>query len=266
MKALKNTDVSYVFVDEVSMVPEIFYKFFITMKRLKPELKFIIAGDFEQLLPVNDRVEGCDYKNSHALYELCDGNRLQLSKCRRSDDRLFNMLLKDNIGNINKTDFPRDFTTRHICYTNITRKKVNTLMMNQHAKKAMKTNSVILELDGLEYSDNSQDVKLTAGTPLIARVNNKAMDIFNNEMWMITKINKKSETITIKEEDGDKTMDIPNNLVQKLFNPGWCITCHKSQGSTYDHLYTVHEFDKMDERLKYVALSRSTKIEYITLW
>ena len=104
MKALRENDVQYIFVDEISMVPEMFYKFFITMKGIKPEIKFIIAGDFEQLL--NDRVEGCDYKNSHALYELCDGNRLQLTTCRKSDDRLFNMLLKPNIGNIKATDFP----------------------------------------------------------------------------------------------------------------------------------------------------------------
>jgi ATP-dependent exoDNAse (exonuclease V) alpha subunit len=259
-------DVSYVFVDEISMVSEIFYKFFITMKRLKPELKFIIAGDFEQLLPVKDRVEGCDYKNSHALYELCDGNRLQLSKCRRSDDRLFNMLLKENINNIQKTDFRTEFAERHVCFTNATRKKVNTAMMSQYAKKAMKNKTEVLELEALDYSENSQDVKLTARTPLIARVNCKGIDIFNNEIWIITKINKKKETITIKEEGGERTMDIPNNLVQKLFNPGWCITCHKSQGSTYDHPYTIHDFDKMDERLKYVALSRSTKLEYIRMF
>ena len=266
MKALKQNDVQYVFVDEISMVPEMFYKFFITMKRIKPEIKFIIAGDFEQLLPVNDRVEGCDYKNSHALYELCDGNRLQLTTCRRSDDRLFNMLLKPNIGNIKATDFPEEFTQRHICFTNETRKKVNAVMMKQHAKKAKKNKSGILELSALDYSQNSQDVKLTAGTPLIARVNNKDHDICNNEMWVITKINKTKGTITIKEEDGDRTMDIDNNEVQKLFNPAWCITCHKSQGSTYNHTYTIHEFSKMDNRMRYVALSRSTKVEFIRVW
>ena len=32
-----------------------FYKYFLVLKRLKPALEFIIAGHFDQLLPVNDR-------------------------------------------------------------------------------------------------------------------------------------------------------------------------------------------------------------------
>ena len=68
------------------MMCEKFYKFLLMVKKMRPDIKHIIAGDFEQLLPVKDRVEKWDYKNSAALYELCDGNRLQLTKCRRSDD------------------------------------------------------------------------------------------------------------------------------------------------------------------------------------
>ena len=61
-------------------------------------------------------------------------------------------------------------------------------------------------------------------------------------------------------------MDVENDMVQQLFNPAWCITIHKSQGSTYDHPYTIHEFDKLDGRLKYVAFSRETDIKHIRVW
>ena len=52
-----------------------------------------------------------------------------------------------------------------------------------------------------------------------------------------------------------------------MFHPAYCITCHKSQGQTYDHPYTIHQFDHpyFDERLKYVALSRATNIDYINM-
>ena len=51
---------------------EIFYKFFIMIKRIKPNLKFIIAGDFNQLPPVKDRIgESFNYIQSQALLELC---------------------------------------------------------------------------------------------------------------------------------------------------------------------------------------------------
>ena len=77
-KYVKELNVDYIFIDEVSMMHEKFYKFFIMIKKMKPLIKFVIAGDFEQLLPVKDRVENCDYKNSVALFELCDGLRVQL--------------------------------------------------------------------------------------------------------------------------------------------------------------------------------------------
>ena len=100
-KIMSDNKYEYLFIDEISMVCEHFYKFFITLKRLKPDLKFIIAGDFLQLLPVNDRVL-CDYKKSPAMYELCDGQRLQLSRCRRADDELFNLTSPDNINKLRK--------------------------------------------------------------------------------------------------------------------------------------------------------------------
>jgi hypothetical protein len=37
-----------------------------------------MSGDYKQLLPVNDIYDGA-YKNSPALFELCDGQRLQLN-------------------------------------------------------------------------------------------------------------------------------------------------------------------------------------------
>ena len=113
LTAFKASNIKYIFIDEISMMCEIFYKFFITLKRACPEIKYIIAGDFEQLLPVKDRVN-CDYKNSIALHELSDGVRFQLSKCRRSDDRLFNMLQPKNIGKITVNDFGKEMTKTHI--------------------------------------------------------------------------------------------------------------------------------------------------------
>ena len=83
------------------MMMERFYKFFSTLKRMKPDVKFFMVGDYNQLKPVNDRVsERTDYDNSPVVFELCDGNHIQLSKCRRSDDKIYNMCLENNINNI----------------------------------------------------------------------------------------------------------------------------------------------------------------------
>ena len=65
--------------------------------------------------------------------------------------------------------------------------------------------------------------------------------------------------------DGQATMEIETAEFTRCFNLAYCITTHCVQGSSYNFPYTIYEFHKMDSRLKYVAISRSTKIEYINM-
>ena len=257
---IRETKIKYIFIDEVSMMPEMFYKFFIVFKRMRPDIKFIIAGDFAQLLPVKDRIEDCDYKNSMALHELSDGNRLELIKCRRSDATLFNMLLPENIGKIKKSDFKNQMTNLHISFTNKTRLAVNKAEMEKTIKRKK---CKALELKGLSYDPNSQDVKLCAGMPVIARKNNKDLNIFNNETFTIKEIRKTEGFIIVADEGRNQEVPIPE--FTKMFNVAYCITCHKAQGATFDEAYTIHEFEQFDERLRYVALSRATDINLINI-
>jgi len=52
-----------------------------------------------------------------------------------------------------------------------------------------------------------------------------------------------------------------------LFYVAYAITIYKSQGSTFDYPYTIHEYGHpmFDDRLKYVSLSRATSIEHINI-
>jgi ATP-dependent exoDNAse (exonuclease V) alpha subunit len=242
------------------MMSEVFYKYFIVLKRMRPDIKFIIGGDFAQLLPVKERIENCDYKESIALYELCDGQRIQLSKCRRSDDRLFNMLLPNNINNVKITDFTHFYADRHISFTNKKRIQINKYMMDK-VVKANKGRKQILKFNKLAYDDNSQDVELLSGMPIIARKNCKELNICNNETFTIKEIKHTKNIIII--EDVDKKQEIKFEDFQKLFYVAYCITVHKSQGQSFNHPYTIHEFERFDDRMKYVALSRATDIKFI---
>ena len=267
-KMMTETKYEYIFVDEISMVQEHFYKFFITLKNVRPELKFIIAGDFEQLLPVNDRVE-CDYKTSPALFELCDGRRLQLSKCRRSDDTLFNMLNPLNIRNIKSQDFKQSLNRLYmtnLCHTNIKRKEINNIMMEKYIKmqidKARESKKKIptpIQVLARAEDETSQDVKLLRGMPIIAKRTTEQYDIMNNETFDIIDINEDTFKIIVH----DSPIEIELKEFSKLFNIAFCMTIHKSQGQTFNYDYAIHEWNKLDHRLKYVALSRSTRIDNI---
>ena len=77
---LKAMKFKYIFVDEVSMLQEKFYKFLLMIKKFKPKTKFIISGDYAQLEPVADRISPeYNYARNPALFELCNFNKVQLT-------------------------------------------------------------------------------------------------------------------------------------------------------------------------------------------
>jgi 5-methylcytosine-specific restriction endonuclease McrA len=277
----------YIFVDEVSMLHSNFYKILMIIKQLK-NCNIIVSGDFNQLDVIGD-LHKYDYKNSSILKELCDHNNINLQTCRRSNDKLFNLIQFDNINNLTPDDFKSDLKIDNdinICWTNNTRKKINSKYMDAAYKKAKTSNYITLKK--LEYDDNSQDVTLVNKTPLIAKVNNGNLKLINNERYIIKKVDKNTKEIVVensrevpkKDKDGNEIKDKDGNIVmdkiiktlkikadefQKLFRIGYAFTTHSAQGMSIDKPYTIHEFNKMDQKLKYVALSRATKHENINI-
>jgi ATP-dependent exoDNAse (exonuclease V) alpha subunit len=138
--------------------------------------------------------------------------------------------------------------------------EINKLMMDQEIKRRKVKP---LELEALTYDPNSQDIRICPGMPVISRKNNKDLNIYNNETFIIKEIRKIDGVIIVFDDDKEQT--IPIQDFTRNFNVAFCITCHKSQGSTFDEPYTIHEFFMLDERLKYVALSRSTDINLINI-
>ena len=47
------------------------------------------------------------------------------------------------------------------------------------------------------------------------------------------------------------------------FKPLYAITIHKAQGMTINKPYTIYEYDKMKHDMLYVALTRTSKEEYV---
>lgn len=255
-KHLQDTQIDYIFIDEISMVSSYFYKFFNSLKKLKPNCKFIIVGDFNQLPPVQDKKE-YQYKNSYILWELSEGNRIKLNKCRRSDDTLYNMLSDDNIMKLDKKDFNNNYNNNiNICFTNLKRKQINEICMNRESR-----GKKYIKLDEID-DEKSQDVKLFIGCPVIAKKNCKNKGFVNNDQFIINYIDK--EFIELIEND--KMITISINDFQKNFCVGYCITTHSSQGATIKEPYTIYEYEYMSKPMRYVALSRSTTKHNINIF
>ncbi len=176
------------------------------------------------------------------------------------------MCLDENIMNLKKEDFTHEKTKYNLCYTNAMRKKINKEKMDQ-AVEANRTvgRKKVFHLKSYVFDERSQDVSVLPGMPIIARMNNKDLNIMNNEMFRITKADAEFITITSSENESIACMSINTSEFTKLFNIGFCITIHCAQGCSFDHPFTIYEWEKLDKRLRYVLLSRSRKREYINL-
>lgn len=262
---LDSRKLDYIFIDEISMVQETFYNYFIFIKRLRPSIKFIIAGDFNQLPPVKDRVN-CDYENSIALKELTDNNMIHLSICRRADKEYFDLTDPDNVMKIDKTKFNNKECEKNLCYTNEVRKIINTKWMNKIGQKKKNNKTTVLEIPKLEYDGNSQDMKVYKDLPLIARINCKKMNLINNEEFIVKEIRKVDNTIIVyKVESPEITLTVPVDKFSWCFYPAYAISIHKSQGSTYKQPYTIYEWEKLNRSLRYVALSRACSSHLVNI-
>ena len=248
---LKNLD--YIFIDEVSMMCERFYQLFVMAKRLFPTLKFIIIGDYRQLLPVKDSWSG-DYKNSPAMFSLCDGFRIQLTKCRWSDREVFDLYDKVNTLDISK--FPQlEKTYLNLAYTHKTRIQVNKECMERYLCE-FGGKRVCFQAD--RTNPKTQDVILTKGMPVVAHKTNKTLNILNSEKFNVKVIGK--ETVTVS--DGDRDIEIKHKEFHKYLYLGFCTTVHASQGETFRSKYTIYDWGcrPFCERAKYVAISRACRI------
>jgi hypothetical protein len=158
------------------------------IKKIRPNIKFIISGDHNQLKPNNDRISPkTDYANSraHCLFELADYNKIELTKCRRADDKLYNLVKFDNIPKVKPSDFIEANEYKNdinICYTNAKRMEINYIKMKELYNKKYRKG---LKLDALDYDDRSQAVILNKGMPIISKVNNEDIGIFNNQRFKI---------------------------------------------------------------------------------
>ena len=212
---MEHLDLDYIFVDEVSMLTEAFYNFLMVIKKVRTDIKFIISGDYNQLKPVNDRISiHTDYSNAPCLFELADYNKLELTKCRRADFELYNLIKFDNIPNVKPSDFTETNEYKHdinLCFTNKKRIEINYIKMKEVCRKKHEKGLV---LEGLSYDDRSQAVMLFKGTPIISKVNNEELGIINNQRYKITKIDTCRITI---QDDLKNEIKINANEFHKFF-------------------------------------------------
>jgi len=267
----------YIIVDEISMISKELWKRLCLVKQQLPHIIFLLLGDEKQTAPVEDEQNIKDYFNHPAVKYICNYNKNILNVRKRYDEKLYNLLEEvDNIDINDKVAYPPLITTRNICYYNKTRIKVNKMWNDKLKHDA--TDKVFIpkyinskDADD-KYSKQSQDMTIYNGLPVIAMrtkwdkedgllfANSETFEVCDFGDDYISVYNERPD------ENGNKEAYIYNCPIEdfnKYFVMNYCSTTHKAQGETITENFTIYDWEAMNTKLKYTALSRAKKVEQV---
>lgn len=264
LKLLKLIDENYdyIIIDEISMITKQIWKILCILKK-ETDIKFLLLGDDKQCPPVeNEKID--NYFNSSVVKYLTNNNRNILTVRKRYDEDLYNTL-KD-VDKIDIMKFPHRDTQRNICYLNSTRKQVNKLWND----KLRHQDSLHIPAD---IDDTyTQDTYIYEGLPVIARKTKKDDDNFkfvNSETFTVSHYDDESICIWNERPDdkGNKMIyctEVEIKEFNKYFAMNYCSTTHKSQGETIVENYTIYDWEYMNTKIQYTALSRAKNLNQVT--
>jgi hypothetical protein len=74
-----------------------------------------------------------------------------------------------------------------------------------------------------------------------------------------------TEIVMVMPDTTENPIKIPTKDFHQYFYLGFCLTIHASQGETFTEKYTIHDWYRLCDRAKYVALSRGSSIHNIQI-
>lgn len=231
----KFKDVKVVFIDEVSMIPSNLYVLLQIFKEIGA--KVFIFGDLSQISPVNDSY---DFMNGVLLKQLANYNMLVLTKNYRSAIS-GDFAYKASKGLITRDDISKTMDASikfNICYYNRTVDHVNKKMALIYGA----------------LGDVGSRVRIIKTVAKFKIVKNQFYEIINNNQIKQLFI------------DYDNVLNLDINDIIKYCSLGFSTTSDKSQGLTIREPYAIYNFDEMDIKRRYVALTRTDDIKKIFIY
>ena len=274
------TDLDYILVDEISLVPPNMIVHFRNIKE-KYKTKFIFVGDYQQLDPIDKYYTNDTIGNSAIIKYLTDYNKITLTTNKRSGEEgeymfdLFNNILYGDNKMIEKhklTEHWRNikpYPMYHICYTNKKRQEINNQVI-QDIIQFKKPKQFIIS------NPNAVLFPLICFEHILIRCKNNSNDYYNNQTFQVMNVREevdKTQVITLFDLCTKKEIDIGVAEYHKDFEYGYAGTCHKYQGATISARfnYVIHEWDLYEwhnsnnnnnsnksRRWLYVACSRAS--------
>ena len=252
---LKSLEDKTIFIEEFSMVPNkwitLIYKAFTLYG-----IKVYMFGDPNQCSPVETGSKiSYDYLRSKSVRQMCSQIvTLEYIESSSRYDKKTHVILAQLLK---KNKIAKNFSSidtnlfKNICYLNKTRIEVNKRCCDKFVEGK--------EYETIEFTNNDkkEEYKVCVGMPIIATENLKDREIFNTMEFLVDNMTEDSIWVDGREFDF--------NIFSKSFVPSFCVTVHKCQGADINEPYNIFDVEKMDKKLLYTALSRTTKFEYLHL-
>ena len=267
-------NIKLVIIDEVSMVSSFLWaRLDILYQQTK--IPFLLVGDWQQIQPVED-LKPFDYLHHPTVVNLSGGKIVELQTVYRYDDKL-KQASKD-VMNLDTTKYGNLITKNNLCYMNSTRKFVNDLVVKEMIRSTNPKKVITIKHLPLNKSKNetekqykkrcdknpTQTIQLFEGMPIIAsKTIEKGTIAVNNEVFNLKQIKKSTLIMESTRPEGLHSIEIEKEEFYHGFLVGYCITTHKAQGSTIDGRLSIWDWEEMDEKLRYTAITRATKLENI---
>ena len=275
----KLKEIEYFIIDEMSLING---KCWFIIKMLKEHgFKFIISGDAEQLLGVQDKE--VDYTKTLLVKWICDFNihtNQYDPAVSRYDDGLYKLCNKilfddkcDLLKHVPMTDkISAEYV--NVCLTNERRISINHKIMIAKKKTLEKEDYVVIRYTKSELypKDVRQNTILYVGLPIIARKTTLEIDyeIHNNEPFVVTGLSE--GVVTLKSEMMENsTVVLTHEEFKKLhLCPRFALTIWGVQGLTIKTPIVFFEYDlvakpwgmfrRNKRRILYTFVSRATGI------
>jgi hypothetical protein len=231
---------------------------------------------------------------SDALFFIVNGARMDLSLNRRGTPEFAALFMQPQLRwSINPDHFKmRTLTRWNLAQCHRTRRRVNEICLE--ACPFVEILHQFKALTGILEKDKSQDVSIFEGMPLVSHRNLPGDIIKNARRYVVLNVvdgeemeaGERSEAkVAVRwckvrgqsegddDEEGDEddlksnglrdTQDplvflCPISKFQRIFWPGYCVTIHAGQGSSYNDTYSIWDWYSRitTQRHRYVGFSR----------
>ena len=253
-------------IEEYSMAPVRFMNILNKFKSQFPDKQLLFFGDSNQCIQVDVNKIIYDYIETSTFNKMCDGNLFECSykeQFSRYDIALKNELdyfLRNDIIQESLKDKTQVVSYHNICRSSEKKWKVNNECSIRYRKENPTLQTIKVELTkDIKSKATKISYNFTEGEELmcIDKIIFKNADgtkkLINGSICRLTRF----EDDYVIVDDSFK-MDIATFISK--FEPNFCQTIYKYQGSTIGDAYNIHELHYLTKRELYTAMSRGKRL------